>query len=269
MNKAPAFDADALGELYDAARKAEDAGDLATAERLFKECLSLDPADHCGVEMRLAAYGLAAPEAAPAAYVATLFDQNAETFDEVLVERLGYHVPTLARRLCEGHAKADSHILDLGCGTGLAGVAFAGLANTLVGVDLAEGMLAMADERDVYTDLYVGEAVAFLSGWDETPFDIILATDVWPYLGGLDAFIATAREALAPGGLLVTSTERADDLPDGWRVTTTQRFAHGTHYVRRLLEGAGFTVAAIEPIVVRHEEGVPVAGDLVLARRAD
>ena len=34
-----------------------------------------------------------APERAPDAYVATLFDQNAEHFDDMLVEQLGYAVP--------------------------------------------------------------------------------------------------------------------------------------------------------------------------------
>ncbi|GAB5375055.1 MAG: class I SAM-dependent methyltransferase [Acuticoccus sp.] len=267
------FDADALGELYDRARRLEDAGDIEGAAALFHACLAMDPDDHCGVVMRLAGHGLAAPQTAPPAYVATLFEQHADAFDEILVTRLGYDVPALARRLVDAHppphpAPAGAlRILDLGCGTGLAGVAFSDLSCHITGLDLAEGMLALADERGVYTDLYVGEAVAFMAGWDEVPFDLVIAADVWPYLGELEPFASAASHCLAAGGRLVASSERA--APGAtFAVTPTQRFAHGTDYVRRVLGAAGFAIDATEPITVRHEEGVPVAGDLVLAQRA-
>lgn len=258
-----AFDADALGALYARARSLEDAGDIDGAAALFRECLEMDPDDHCGVVMRLAGHGLARPGTAPPAYVATLFEQNAEAFDEILVDRLGYDVPALARRLAGAHLEAPQRLLDLGCGTGLVGVAFADMASDIVGVDLAEGMLALADERGVYGDLYVGEAVAFMADWDETPFDLVVAADVWPYLGDLAPFAAAAAACLAPGGCIIASSERGTA---DFAVTPTQRFAHSTGYVREVLEVAGFDVLAVEPITVRHEEGVPVVGDLVLAK---
>ena len=254
------LDEAALAAAYDAARAAEDAGDLATATRLFERCLELDPEDHCGVVMRLAKYGRATPQAAPPSYVATLFGQHAETFDRILVGDLGYDVPALARRLAGPFVtRPPVRILDLGCGTGLAGLAFADLASDIVGVDLAEEMLEMTDQRDIYGDLYVAEAVNFLEEWDEAPFDLIVAADVWPYLGDLAAFAAAAARCLVPGGVLVASTERAEY---GWRVTPTQRFAHAPTYVRATHAAAGFAPLAEEPITVRHEEGVPVPGDL-------
>ena len=210
-----------------------------------------------------AGFGLALPDRAPPAYVATLFDQHAEDFDDILVARLGYDVPALARKLVGPHAAGPLRILDLGCGTGLAGVAFADIAGEIVGVDLAEGMLSMADDRGVYDDLYVGDAVAFMAEWDEAPFDLIVAADVWPYLGDLAPFAAAAASALVPGGLLVASSERGLSQ---FGATKTQRFAHATDYLGTVLENAGFTIAAVEPITVRLEEGEPVAGDLVLAR---
>lgn len=263
------FDADALGDLYARARALEDAGDIDGAAELFRACLAMDPDDHCGVVMRLAGHGLAAPATAPPAYVATLFEQHAEDFDEILVSRLGYDVPALARRLVEATgAPPPARLLDLGCGTGLVGAVFADFAGEIVGVDLAEGMLALADEREVYGDLYVGEAVTFMAEWDEAPFDLVVAADVWPYLGDLGPFAAAAAGCLVPGGRLVASSERAPPRAT-YAVTNTQRFAHGTPYVARVLGAAGFVVEAIEQITVRHEEGVPVPGDLVLARLSD
>lgn len=257
------LDLDALDALYEEARQAEDAGKIDAAGRLYRECLILDPEDHCGVAMRLAALGLETPDKAPPAYVASLFDQHAEVFDAVLVDALGYRVPTLARRLAAQHVAPGARVLDLGCGTGLAGIAFADLAAEIVGVDIAPGMLELAHERGVYDTLYSGEAVHFLEEWDEGVFDLILATDVWPYLGDLAPFCAAAARCLAPAGHLIASTERADQ---GWRVNAGHRFAHATEYVRRVLADASFETVAVQPVTVRTEEGEPVPGDLVLAR---
>lgn len=265
MNNPATFDADALGDLYARARAFEDAGDRANAAALFRDCLAMDPDDHCGVAMRLAAFGLATPQRAPAAYVATLFGQHAETFDEVLVGRLGYDVPRLARAMVDAHGTGPFRMLDLGCGTGLAGLAFADVAQAITGVDLAEEMLGLADERDVYGDLYVADAVDFMAEWDEAPFNLIVATDVWPYLGDLAPFCAAAagNNALTQGGLLIASSERCENR---WQVTNTQRFAHAPDYLAATLAAAGFTLLDAAPITVRYEEGVPVAGDLVIAQ---
>lgn len=257
------FDADALGALYDEGRALEDAGDLAGAAKAFLGCLKIDPDDHCGVALRLAKFGKAAPTAAPPAYVATLFDQTADAFDDILVRQLGYDVPRLARTLAGGHIAGPHRMLDLGCGTGLAGVAFADLAPDIIGVDLAQDMLSHAHDRGVYGDLYVGEAVAFMQTWDEAPFSLIVATDVWPYIGNLAPFLDASRTALTPDGWLIASSERTQTH---WTVTNTQRFAHAPSYVTTALAKAGFALVDSVPIVVRTEEGVPVAGDLFLAR---
>ncbi|WP_226577051.1 class I SAM-dependent DNA methyltransferase [Acuticoccus sediminis] len=257
-------DEEALGTAYDAARAAEDAGDIEAATRLFRRCLEIDPDDHCGVVMRLAKYGAATPAAAPPSYVATLFGQHAEAFDAILVGDLGYDVPAIARRLAGPFVTPPARMLDLGCGTGLAGVAFADLAGEIVGVDLAEEMLEMTDARGIYGDLYVAEAVAFLEEWDEAPFDLVVATDVWPYLGDLTAFAGAAARCLVPGGLLVASTERAEA---GWRVTQTQRFAHAPAYIHATHAASGLEVVAEEPVTVRLEEGVPVPGDLFVLKK--
>ena len=42
-------------------------------------------------------------------------------------------------------------------------------------------MIDIAEDKDVYDGLYVGEIVAFLEDNDEGPFDFVLAADVLPY----------------------------------------------------------------------------------------
>lgn len=267
------IDIDALAEAYERGLAAEKAGEIERAVAAYREALALDPEDRGGVAVRLAALGRGeAPEAAPPAYVATLFDQTAERFDDILVDQLGYAVPLMLAELLSRHGiRRAARLLDLGCGTGLAGESLAPLGAAATGVDLSEGMLAEADARGGYEALYVGEAAAFLEGWDGAPFDLIVATDMLPYLGAVERLFAGAARCLAPGGHLAVSTET---LPDalfdgrGWTVGAGQRYAHSEGYLRAALAAAGFSVVAVEPVTVRHDGGRPVPGHLVLARGA-
>ena len=71
-------------------------------------------------------------------YVATLFGQAAETFDERLIHQLGYRVPALVRGRIEALALGPwERYLDIGCGTGLMGATISDLARHMTGIDLA------------------------------------------------------------------------------------------------------------------------------------
>jgi predicted TPR repeat methyltransferase len=263
---------DPLAEAYNRGLALEKSGDHAGAARAYAEVLALDPADHGGASVRLAAMGQGAvPDKAPDAYVATLFDQCAAEFDAILVDQLGYAVPMLVRqRLGEIAPGPYARMLDLGCGTGLAGIALSDLAGEITGIDLAEGMVAEADERGVYDDLYIGEAVAFMAEAEEAPWDLLTATDVLPYLGDLAAFGSGLARAVAPGGIAAVSCETlpAGRIgPEGYTVGPRHRFAHTPDYLRATLAEAGFDVLEMDPITVRAEDGVPVPGLLAIARR--
>ena len=68
-------------------------------------------------------------------------------FDRALTEGLGYRAPELAaarRARRSGRRMKFGSVLDLGCGTGLAGAAFRPFCDWLVGVDLSPAMLAQA-----------------------------------------------------------------------------------------------------------------------------
>jgi predicted TPR repeat methyltransferase len=265
-----------LAAAYNRGLDLEKAGDLVGAEKAYREALALDPDDTGGVSIRLAALGREkAPEKMPDAYVSTLFDQNADVFDDILVDKLGYCVPLhlreMIRRLSLG---PFDRLLDLGCGTGLTGMAFADCAGHLTGVDLSERIVELAFDREVYDDLYVGEAVAFLEefeddGGERPSWDFIAATDVLPYLGAIEPIISAAAERLAPGGCFGFSTETLSAQTFAgkpYMVGPKYRFAQAEDYVRTSLAASGFEVLAFEPITVRLEDGEPVPGHLVVAR---
>lgn len=267
---------EALAEAYNRGLELQKAGDFKGAEAAFREALVLDPDDSGGVSVRLAAMGAeTSPEKMPDAYVATLFDQHADVFDEILVDELGYCVPLLVRDLI---AKLEigpfARVLDLGCGTGLTGMALADCSVHRTGVDLSERIVELAYDREVYEDLYVGEAVEFLKDFEEEDgtrpgWDLIAATDVFPYLGAVEPFLEGAADRLTPRGYLAFSTETLSDaLLQGrpYMVGPNNRFAQSEDYVRTALDKAGFDILTMDPITVRQEAGDPVPGHLVMAQ---
>lgn len=265
-----------LAAAYNRGLDLEKAGDVEGAEKAYREALTLDPDDTGGVSIRLAALGRdTAPEKMPDAYVSTLFDQNADVFDDILVDRLGYCVPLQLREVIRTLGLGPfGRLLDLGCGTGLTGVAFSDCTTHLTGVDLSERIVELAYDRQVYDDLYVGEAVEFLEEFEEEggerfSWDFIAATDVFPYLGAIEPIVAAAAKRLAPGGLFGFSTETLEAesfAGKPYMVGPKYRFAQAEDYVRASLAAAGFEVLAFDPITVRLEDGEPVAGHLVVAR---
>jgi predicted TPR repeat methyltransferase len=267
------FDEEALAEAYNRALTLEKAGEAAAAAGAYRECLALDPDDHGGAAVRLAALGQGeTPASAGDAYVATLFDQHADAFEDILVRQLQYGVPALiAERLAEIAPGPYRRMLDLGCGTGLAGEALADRAETIIGVDLSEGMIEICFDKGVHDQLFIGEAVGFLEDFDEEePFDFVVAADVLPYLGDLDPLFAGAARRMAGGGILALSTETLSDEAFGSRdfmVGPHQRFHHRARYVQDRLEAYGFDTLACEDITVRWQEGQKAPGHLVLARR--
>lgn len=265
------IDEEALAEAYNRALALEKAGDIDAAVKAYQEVLSIDPEDHGGAAVRIAALGCGeTPAKAPDAYVETLFDQHAESFEDILVEQLGYAVPVLVRqRLQELKLGPFKRMLDLGCGTGLTGGTLRDMVDDITGIDISENMVEVAHEKDLYETLYVAEVEDFLEDNDDEPFDLVTATDVLPYLGALEPLFFGAAENMVAGGIFVFSSETLpDDIFAGrpYMVAPHQRFAHAETYVRERLAATGFEILEISDINVRMQDGNPTPGHLVIAR---
>ncbi|CUW44545.1 hypothetical protein B3286c1_1878 [Brucella vulpis] len=267
------LDQEALAEAYNRALALEKAGDFDAAAKAYEEVLQIDPDDHGGAAVRLASMGRGAvPLKAPDAYVVTLFDQHAEMFDTILVDQLGYDVPLQLREMLleMDDAFNAERMLDLGCGTGLSADALDDMAAHKTGVDISENMIEVAYEKGDYEALFVGEAVRFLESTEEENWDLIVATDVLPYMGELERFFAGVAEHLNSGGHFGFSSETLDDNRLAGRafvVGDYQRFAHAQSYVRAMLDSHGMDCIRCEDITVRSEQGAPVPGHLYIARR--
>ncbi|MBA3459421.1 MAG: tetratricopeptide repeat protein [Deltaproteobacteria bacterium] len=204
----------------------------------------------------------------PADLIAELFDAYATTFEEHLTTGLQYDVPRALTSLvaaCCAPPDASWTVLDLGCGTGLVGVEVRPYARTLIGADISPRILARARQRGIYDELHREDLLATLARVRDA--DLIVAADVFIYVGVLEATFAACAAALRPGGLLAFSTERSDT--DDVVLLTTLRYAHAPGYIARLAAEHGFTVERVEPSVLRVEKEQPVHGELYVLRRRE
>jgi predicted TPR repeat methyltransferase len=251
-------------------------GDRDGAVVAFEAASRADPDDYHGARLQLARLGGGA--AAPAMsepYVRRLFDQYAARYDAALGEYLHYRGPALLHEAVEstlrriGRPMRFNSLLDLGCGTGLAGAAFRPVVERLVGVDLSAAMIARAQAKALYDRLAVGDVTNFLA--DEiangAKYDLVLAADVFVYVNDLaPIFIGIAR-VLAPAGIVAFTVETHGGA--GVALLPTLRFAHGEPYLREVIAAAGLRLLALEQAAIRTEKAAPVAGLVIVAGRRD
>ena len=228
-------------------------GDKADAVAAFEKARDADPRDAHGAAVRLARLGALPPVAMPIGYIQSLFDGYAPKFETSLTGNLNYRGPQLLRDALR-RAGAPAHfanVLDLGCGTGLAGNLFRPLCGRLTGVDLSSGMLAVARGKGVYDDLAEAEAMTYLRGTAPGSFDLVLAADVFIYFHELMQIGAPTARALKPGGYLVFSVETHDG--DGVILRDTLRYAHAEAHARAAVAGGGLELLICERASARPE----------------
>lgn len=246
-----------LGEALAALDRKEEAAEA------FRAYLALDPADRLGAIIKLALLGAApAPETLPASYVESLFDDYAPRFDAALVERLSYKAPQLLAEAVEKvrpAGGATDHILDLGCGTGLAGDIFRARAAWLEGVDLSAGMIAVAEEKGAYDKLHQADILTPLA-LGQTTYDLVLAADVLVYIGDLDALFSSVQALLAPGGVFAFTTQLLEDGGRPFILNPDHRYAHSAVYLRACAAAAGLQESSLTRAILRQDGGRDVHG---------
>jgi predicted TPR repeat methyltransferase len=95
--------------------------------------------------------------------------------------------------------------------------------------------------------------------------DLVLAADVFIYIGELDAVFETCARILRSSGWLLFSVETASG--DSWGLCASGRFGHSIAYIERLAAAYGFSVTGQRHTSIRNEFLRPVPGLLFLLRK--
>ncbi len=229
--------------------------------------LSIDPSLGDEIGLYLDICRGKTPSTLPSSVVKGFFDGAAERFDRHLVVGLHYTLPRdVGSKILELYPERECDILDLGCGTGLLGVALGPMKGVLVGVDLSEAMVAEASKHSVYDRFHLVNILDALKATPANEYHVITALDVLIYVGALEQVFHDALRILLPGGRLIFSCERAPvDVPE-YKLTSAFRYAHSQGYVETQLSTAGFENILIEEKLIRFESGEPVLGFLVTAQ---
>lgn len=244
----------------------ERAGDLPGAAQAWGRAVEVQPDDPFGAGLRLDLLrDQPLSDTMPPAFVERLFDQYAPRFEASLLEGLDYQGPQIIAEALERTTGLPvAHALDLGCGTGLIGPVLRPHCGHLTGIDLSQAMLAEAQAKGLYDRLDKGDIQELPIG--NAQYGLIVASDVFNYLGALERIIGWCAASLSPGGTLIFTVEQAE----GRDVTLreTRRFAHGRAYVSDLLKVAGFGPVTIVDVVLRQDRGADVTGFCVIAEAA-
>ncbi len=237
--------------------------------RLEEAAASFEKAIALGADPQLNAWFLASvrgdgvsrdvPLEAPRAYVEHLFDDYAGEFQEHLVGVLGYRAhEQLVNHLLKMKPRRFRSVLDLGCGTGLCGGLIRPVADRVDGVDLSGAMLEQARQQGAYTELVHADVAAYLRSAVRSD-DLVLAADVFIYVGGLEPVFEGVARVLEGGGQFCFTVEPAEGDAEV-QLMPSLRYGHSEAYVRRLAALHGFVVDEVFRAPLRNDQGQPMEG---------
>lgn len=270
FNKALTLKPDFLDAWRNAAENLRRQDKMDQALNAYLRICALEPANGYAQHMADTLGGLQSSRA-PDMYVSKVFDDYADRFEAHLTGTLRYQVPQHLVDLLTRVAKAPPggwDALDLGCGTGLVGQAISPWVNNLTGVDLSSKMLEKSGATGLYQRLVHDDLVRALKQEADAGMDVILAADVFIYIGQLDELVAEAHRVLRPGGRLAFSIESlAASEGRPYKLERTGRYSQSLTYMADLANAHGYVIEACEASVIRHEAEHPVMGHLCVWRR--
>eukprot|EP00600_Ochromonadales_sp_CCMP1393_P014925 CAMPEP_0175017496 /NCGR_PEP_ID=MMETSP0005-20121125/12431_1 /TAXON_ID=420556 /ORGANISM="Ochromonas sp., Strain CCMP1393" /LENGTH=742 /DNA_ID=CAMNT_0016274919 /DNA_START=122 /DNA_END=2350 /DNA_ORIENTATION=+ len=185
-------------------------------------------------------------------------------------------------------------ILDLGCGTGLAGSWLKDYAKTLTGVDLNPTMLAVAQKKGLYDKLHEAPVMDFLQELQsqqqtqqqqqqqaQVDYDVVVSADLFAYMGELQPVFEQIATVMRSEGLFVFTVESVDNeasspetsaaqlAPNGFRLLKSGRFGYTREYLDKLVASLGpsYETLLARDYSPRLENGEPTKGYLYIVQR--
>jgi predicted TPR repeat methyltransferase len=254
--KAIEIDPDSVGALRELGYARKKAGRHEEAIGYLERALSLSEENSEAMEIRytLSALQGNSMDAAPGTYVAGYFDAYADNFEEHLVKHLEYDTPKFlqtALSMVVPHISHFSVAMDLGCGTGLCGVAFREIVGSIDGVDISKKMVERAREKRVYRNLWSGDVLDVLTSIEEK-YQLVIAADVFVYIGNLEPVFNKLVQRMTTDSYFTFSTEHTTD--GDFSLEKSLRYTHSRAYIERIASNAGFEFVHFETYKLRKED---------------
>lgn len=210
--------------------------------------------EHPGANHFLASLNEETSSKYSAEYAEDLFDRYAGHFEEHLISSLKYKVPFIIKEKLQSlNPPRESQILDLGCGTGLVGKTIVDLFPHLVGVDISTNMIEETRKKDIYSALHINDIDDFLLKNIQN-FDLIIAADVFIYIGEIQNIFSSVRKCLNSDGYFIFTIELSSEIDvEDYQLAKCGRFSHTMKYVESLCKETGFAIVEKEEIILREE----------------
>jgi ubiquinone/menaquinone biosynthesis C-methylase UbiE/NAD-dependent dihydropyrimidine dehydrogenase PreA subunit len=144
-----------------------------------------------------------------------ILEKRPERYDMGINILSGGHSKKIKKQIIQNFVKPGMEILDIGCGTGSLIIDAAKVDARITGVDISEGMLAVAQKRitnnglEERITLYNAGAVEIDSLFEENSFDLITSTLVFSELYSEERSLALYQinKLLKPDGTFVIAVE--------------------------------------------------------------
>ena len=141
--------------------------------------------------------------------VADRYDDWAKGYDDDLAS-WSYQAPAVVAETVFSRLPEVGSVLDVGCGTGLVGQALRarGLAGQIVGLDISQASLEIAEQSGAYDSVEQADLQQRLPFEDDS-VDAVVCVGVMTYLPEVEAVWREFARVARPGGLVVV-TQRED-----------------------------------------------------------
>lgn len=240
-------------------------GETERSKELFEKSLAINPNQPI-IQHSLASVTGETPDKPAEEFVVSLFNFYANNFDEHM-KALNYKVPEIineAVRKRLGEKARDLVIIDLGCGTGTAARLLADIKSYILGVDLSVKMIEVSDKTRLYDDLQQGDVVDAIKNFEKQA-DLIIAADVFIYVGALEDLFASAKDVLKEKGILAFSIEELDG--DGFKLAETSRYKHSMSYIEVLADKNNFAIVHNQETGIRKQFDKEIPGRVILLEK--
>ena len=126
-------------------------------------------------------------------------------------------------------------------------------------------MIEQARTLAAYERLVQADIAEYLRTTDQR-YDLVLAADVFIYVGDLEPVFSGVRRVMEPGGVFCFSAE----LPNGsedFELKTSLRYGQSERYIRELASGHGFAVIKVLRHPIREDQQQTIDGLYVYLSR--